>query len=355
MNEISSSCNFDERAIKSWLDSGFVEAAFSQVVSYLKCKKERNEDIKEECNIIVETYRRSADMHTERRDWFSCGQILFDAGRLNILCEKFSDAANYFIDSAESFSNSARLYRQAASAYIIGVAILSEIEEKKIDALDHSEKARLRLKWELERYKLARDYEQLAQTYDDMFLLELVLGDYEEAIDNLENAAKAYSKLNDKHFSIIAGVRYSLIASIYKHILEKVGWSKFNKLAYDSFINGGDPVAASLELIKINLYISDDETALRDLLEAANKIRESASISAATSLLLSTFTIIHKNKNNKLIDELFPLMIETLKLNNDVKFEEIFKIFYTTKYNKPLEIDYLGRYKRTGGGFARIW
>ena len=48
-------------------------------------------------------------------------------------------------------------------------------------------------------------------------------------------------------------------------------------------------------------------------------------------------------------------MIETLKLNNDVKFEEIFKIFYTTKYNKPLEIDYLGRYKRTGGGFARIW
>ena len=354
--KISTRCFFDEHSVRSWLESGFVEAAYSHVLNFINCKRSIEETFEDECMMIIDVYKNSAEKLTELRDWLSTGQILFDAGRISILCEKFNDSAKFFIKAAESFSNSARLYRQAASAYIIGIAILTTLKKSKREIKSHIEKAILRLRWELERYKLSRDYEQMAQTYDDISLLYLVTNEYEKAIETLEKAAVSYLKHNKKHFQIMAGLRYSLISAIQREILEKIGWSKYNKMAYECFINGGDPVAGSIELLKINLYISEDENTIKDIIEASNKIKDSASLTASISLLMSLYPVALKmNLDDELLNTLFGTLIENLKKGDEVKLEEMFRVFYATKYKKPIELDYLGRYKRTDGAFVRIW
>lgn len=340
----------------NWLKAGFFESAYEKVFESIECAIDKSESLKEEiCEEIEVMYRRQADIYTDQRDWYSCGQVLFDAGRLSLYCGKFKKSAEFFIDAADIFSNSARLHRQVASSYIFGAAILSTIEKQKRKVKDFFSAAAKKLEWEVERYKLLRDMEQLGQTYDDFALIYMLMNDFNKVIENLELAAGYYSKINDPDFYKIAALRYSFISSIYKHILEKVGWSKYNRLAFNYFEKGGDHIASSIELLRMNLYLTEDEDILKDITEAARKIGETGSYYASSSLMLNTLAVYLKDEKKSMSEEFFSLLIDSLNKANDIKLLEEIKTFYILKNLKPLPIDYLGKYKKTDGVWIRIW
>ncbi|MGQ4891875.1 MAG: hypothetical protein ACP6IP_05210 [Candidatus Njordarchaeia archaeon] len=338
---------------KSWLESGFFESAYEKALEAIECAKEKGEGQETICDEIEQMYRRQSDVYTEQRDWYSCGQVLFDAGRLFIMCEKFRKAADFLIEAAETFSKSAILQRQIATSYIYGAALLSKLGGPKKTVEEFYRLAVRRLEWETERYKLLRDAEQLAQTYDDFALVYLLRGDYERAIESLENAAINYAKLRKPVYYKLAAIRYSFIASIHKYILKKVGWSKFNRIAYQYFEKSEDSIAASIELLRINLYISEDESVVSDLIEAAKKIGES-SLTASTILLLDLMAM-HLQKDKTMDEGIYETVMEILGKSGDIKLYEMFRMIYVLKFLKPAQIDYLGKYKLTDGTWVRIW
>mgnify|MGYP000545347808 CR=1 FL=1 len=335
-----------------WLDAGFFESAYEKAMAAVQCVKEKGGNLESICSELTRVYKRMADVFSGQKDWYSSGQILFDMGRISLLCENFKDAAELFIEAGDKFSNSARLYRQAATSYLYGSALLLNLGKSRKSVEEYLKIALDKLDWEIERYRLLRDFEQLAQTYDDYTLLYFFLNDFENAINTLKKSAEAYEKIDDEHRKI-AALRYSLIASLQKNFLNKIGWSKFNKLAHELFEKGKDLIAASIELLKINLYITQDEESINEVINVVEKLDNSGYHYAAATLMLSA--IIIAMKNDMIKDEYLIKLVEILNKSGDVKLGEIFKTYYALRFFKPIPIDYLGKYKKTNGEWVRIW
>ena len=353
INISDNECEIDLKTIEDWLKVGYTEVAFEGIKKGLDCKKGRELDIAVFCDKVSSLYTNMAAIHSDKRDWLLAGQILFDAGRAEILCGRFDKAYRFLLDAGENYSNSPRLYRYAASAYISGIAIARKyVGAEQLGK--YVEKAQWWLDWEAERYRLSRDNELLAQTYDDKVFLDFILGRYKEAVQNLENSARLYGKLGNPIYKTIAAFRYSLIASIQRGLTEELGWSKFNRLAYQAFTEGGDNVAASIEALKLNLYISTDKTSIENIVDVAKKISESVSPNAAFSLLLTVFVSTLNSTMNEALIELHNLLLKMSEYSNDVKLTEFIKLILASSFDNQIEIEHLGRYKLVGERWVRI-
>jgi len=353
INISNSECEINFKNIEDWLKIGYTEVAFEEIKKGLECKKGKELDLAVFCDKVSSLYTNIAATHSDKRDWLLAGQILFDTGRTEILCGRLDKAYRFLLEAGENYSNSPRLYRYAASAYISGIAIAKKYVGTE-QLYKYVEKAQWWLDWEAERYRLSRDNELLAQTYDDKFILDFILGHYKEAVSNLENSARLYEKLSNPLYKTIAAFRYSLIASIQRGLTEELGWSKFNRLASQAFTKGGDNVAASIEALKLNLYISTDKTTIENIVDVANKISESVSSNAAFSLLLTVFVSTLDSTINEPLAKMHEFLVKMSESSNDVKLTEFIKLVLASSFEYHIEIEHLGRYKLVGDRWVRI-